>query len=62
MAAACSEACGHCGACTAPWERESEDAEVCPGCLGRGEVVRCDGSDWEVVAVCSECDGKGWIE
>lgn len=25
MSAACSSACGHCGRCTAAWEREDED-------------------------------------
>ncbi len=61
---ACTEACGPCGACTEPWERELEDddCEVCPDCLGSGEVVRCDGSDRDVVAVCLECNGKGWIQ
>lgn len=61
MSAACSEACGLCGGCTAPWEREADDVEVCPDCLGSGEVVRCDGSDRDVMAVCLECHGKGWI-
>lgn len=59
---ACGEWCGHCGACTAAWEREADDTEVCPDCLGSGEVVREDGSDLQVIAVCLECDGKGWIQ
>lgn len=62
--AACSTACGYCGACTASWEREPEDdddTEVCPDCLGSGEIVREDGSDVQVIAVCLECDGKGWL-
>lgn len=36
--------------------------EVCPNCMGRGEVVREDGSDHQVEAVCLECGGRGWLQ
>lgn len=41
---------------------KSREREVCPDCLGRGEIVRevADGIVHE--AVCLECNGKGWIE
>jgi hypothetical protein len=33
MAAACTSACGYCGGCTAPWEREQEPAAAeCEAC------------------------------
>lgn len=35
--------------------------EVCPNCMGSGEVVREDGSDHQVEAVCLECHGCGWL-
>ena len=38
-----------------------DETEVCPDCLGSGEVNREDGSDQIVTAVCLECNGKGWI-
>lgn len=63
---ACTPDCGWCGGCTSAWERETEDededTEVCPDCQGSGEIVREDGSDFQIVAVCLECGGKGWTE
>lgn len=58
---ACSSFCGWCGMCTAAWEREDEDTETCPDCFGSGEVVREDGSDFQVVAECLECHGTGSV-
>lgn len=60
MSALCGPGCGHCGMCTAAWEREADDVEVCADCLGAGEIVRENGSDVLVVAECRECEGKGW--
>lgn len=43
-------------------ERESFVRQICtnPSCYG-GDVVVPDPSGLRVVAVCSECAGKGWI-
>lgn len=60
MGAACSAACGYCGACTAAWERDDE-SETCPDCAGSGEIVREDGSEFRVVAECLECHGTGEV-
>jgi DnaJ-class molecular chaperone len=66
LSGACTPGCGWCGGCTAPWEREADDdeddTEVCPDCHGSGEIVREDGSDRQIAAVCLECGGKGWIQ
>ena len=61
MSACTWASCQMCGGCTDAWEREDAEIEVCPDCLGSGEVIRCDGSDRQVVAPCGECEGKGWI-
>ena len=65
MSALCGPNCGYCGRCDAAWEREEDDieddgVEVCPDCMGAGEIVRENGSDALVVAECRECEGKGW--
>ena len=61
MSARCSPACGYCGRCTAAWERDDEDIEVCPDCHGSGEVIRETEDQTERVP-CGECDGRGYCE
>jgi hypothetical protein len=38
------------------------DIEVCPDCLGTGEVIRHVTDDVVREQVCLECDGRGWIK
>lgn len=37
------------------------EIEVCPDCLGSGEVVRQVADGRESEAICLECNGRGWI-
>lgn len=38
------------------------EIEVCPDCLGTGEIVRQIADGVEREAVCLECNGSGWIK
>lgn len=38
------------------------DIEVCPDCLGAGEVVRHVSDTIVTEAICLECNGKGYVE
>ena len=60
MSAACSSTCGYCGRCTAAWERESSDIEICPDCHGRGFLL-VEGNPY-LSQVCEECHGRGYYE
>lgn len=45
----------HCSAACSP-------KVVCPDCFGSGEIMREDGSDQIVRAVCLECSGRGYYQ
>ena len=40
---------------------EAGEIEVCPDCLGTGEVVRHVTDDIVKEQICLECNGRGWI-
>ena len=45
---------------TAAWELEDEPPTVCPVCLGSGETRQQISDDFDTIAPCAECGGRGY--
>lgn len=65
MAAACNEACGHCGKCTERWEGHPQDREEVEHCLVCHQTIERVSiavwiSKYITGAVCSEICHEDW--